>query len=34
MGEAGRLRVEQHFAWSSIADQTIALYRELIDRKK
>ena len=34
MGEAGRRRVEQHFAWSSIADQTIALYRELIDRRK
>ncbi len=31
-GEAGRKRVEQHFAWSNIADQTIALYQELIDR--
>ena len=30
MGEAGRKRVEQHFAWSSIAKQTIALYQELI----
>src|ERR1700722_7517262 len=34
MGDAGRRRVEQHFAWSSIADQTIALYEELIARKK
>jgi starch synthase len=33
MGEAGRKRVEQHFAWSSIADQTIALYQELIAHK-
>lgn len=31
-GEAGRRRVEEKFAWSAIADQTIALYRELIDR--
>ena len=34
MGDAGRKRVEQHFAWSSIADKTIALYQELIARKK
>jgi alpha-maltose-1-phosphate synthase len=34
MGEAGRRRVEQHFAWSSIANQTIALYEELIVRKR
>ena len=33
-GEAGRKRVEQHFAWSSIADQTIALYQELIERTR
>ena len=33
-GEAGRKRVEQHFAWTSIADQTIALYQELIARRK
>ena len=33
MGEAGRRRVEQHFAWSAIADQTIALYRTLLDAK-
>jgi starch synthase len=32
MGDAGRKRVEQHFAWSSIANQTIALYQELIRR--
>ena len=29
-GEAGRKRVEEHFAWSAIADQTIELYRQLI----
>ncbi len=29
-GAAGRRRVEEHFAWSAIADQTIALYRQLI----
>jgi starch synthase len=31
MGEAGRRRVEEKFAWSAIADQTIALYQRLID---
>lgn len=34
MGDAGRRRVEQHFAWSSIADQTIALYQELVASRK
>src|SRR3984885_1997946 len=29
-GEAGRKRVEETFAWSAIADQTIELYRRLI----
>jgi starch synthase len=29
-GEAGRRRVEDKFAWSAIAAQTIALYRQLI----
>ena len=29
-GEAGRRRAEQNFAWSAIADQTIALYRTLV----
>jgi starch synthase len=29
-GEAGRKRVEDTFAWSAIADQTIELYRKLI----
>lgn len=33
-GEAGRRRVEQKFAWTAIADQTIALYRELIAQKR
>jgi starch synthase len=30
MGEAGRKRVEAIFSWTAIADQTIAMYRELI----
>lgn len=30
-GEAGRKRVERQFAWSAIANQTIELYRQLID---
>jgi glycogen synthase len=30
-GEAGRRRVEQKFAWSAIADQTIQLYQRLIE---
>ncbi len=30
-GEAGRLRAEQKFSWSAIADQTIRLYQSLID---
>ncbi len=29
-GEAGRTRAEEKFSWTSIADQTIQLYRELI----
>jgi len=29
-GEAGRKRVEQTFAWTAIADQTIQLYQQLI----
>ncbi|ADW68105.1 glycogen synthase [Granulicella tundricola] len=33
LGEAGRKRVEDHFAWSAIADQTIALYETLIAKK-
>lgn len=32
-GEAGRRRVEQTFAWSAIADQTIELYRKLIRKE-
>ncbi len=31
-GEAGRKRVEEKFAWAAIADQTIALYRQLMKR--
>jgi starch synthase len=30
MGAAGRLRVEEHFAWSSIARQTAQLYGRLV----
>jgi alpha-maltose-1-phosphate synthase len=33
-GDAGRKRVEQVFSWTSIAKQTIALYRELIEEKR
>ena len=33
-GEAGRKRVEETFAWSAIAEQTIALYRGLIARRQ
>jgi starch synthase len=33
-GEAGRKRVEEKFSWTAIADQTIELYRELIDTRK
>jgi starch synthase len=32
-GEAGRNRVEETFAWTAIADQTIELYRKLIGSK-
>ena len=32
-GEAGRKRVEQTFAWSAIADQTIELYQRLIEER-
>ena len=30
MGVASRRRVEDHFAWDSIADRTLALYREIL----
>jgi glycogen synthase len=30
MGHAGRQRVEAHFSWSAIADQTLDLYRSLV----
>ena len=33
-GEAGRRRVEEKFAWSAIADQTIQLYQRLIESHK
>jgi starch synthase len=33
-GEAGRKRVEETFAWSAIADQTIELYRGLMKGSK
>jgi glycogen synthase len=31
MGDAGRRRAIEQFAWSSIADQTVAVYRGLLD---
>ncbi|HEX3681307.1 MAG TPA: glycogen synthase [Bryobacteraceae bacterium] len=33
-GQAGRRRVEQIFSWTAIADQTITLYQQLIERNK
>jgi starch synthase len=33
-GEAGRKRVEETFAWSAIADQTLELYRQLMRTSK
>jgi alpha-maltose-1-phosphate synthase len=33
-GQAGRKRAEEKFSWTSIADQTIALYQSLIEIKK
>ena len=33
-GDAGRKRVEEKFAWSAIADQTIELYKTLIEKHK
>ena len=33
-GAAGRARVEKYFAWSAIADQTIALYETLTTARK
>ncbi|MBV9762580.1 MAG: glycogen synthase [Acidobacteriaceae bacterium] len=33
-GKAGRARVEQVFSWTAIADQTISLYRQLIEQNQ
>jgi starch synthase len=33
-GDAGRKRVEENFSWSAIAEQTIDLYRRLIDGRR
>jgi starch synthase len=32
-GDAGRKRVEEHFSWSAIAEQTIQLYQQLIESR-
>lgn len=32
-GKAGRQRVEDQFSWTAIAEQTVALYRKLIDAR-
>ena len=32
MGEAGRRRVVEQFSWESIAKQTLALYKTLVDQ--
>jgi starch synthase len=29
-GKSGRQRVEQHFSWESIAEQTLSVYRSAI----
>lgn len=34
MGEVGRRRVEEHFSWTSIAAQTIEMYRDLVAARK
>ena len=34
MGAAGRKRVEAEFSWTKIAEQTISLYRQLIEQAK
>ncbi|HWA95920.1 MAG TPA: glycogen synthase [Terracidiphilus sp.] len=34
MGNAGRLRAEQVFSWTAIAQQTVALYEQLVDQCK
>ena len=34
MGRAGRKRVEETFSWTAIAEQTIALYEELVKGRK
>jgi starch synthase len=31
MGQAARARVDAHFSWRAIAEQTLAFYRELLD---
>lgn len=33
-GDAGRKRVEETFSWEAIADQTVDLYRQLIENRK
>ncbi|MDR2748847.1 MAG: glycogen synthase [Bifidobacteriaceae bacterium] len=33
MGEAGRKRVEQHFTWDKIANQTLEVYKAVLDSK-
>jgi starch synthase len=33
-GAAGRKRVEQHFSWDSIAEQTLSVYRSAIQEFK
>ena len=34
MGVAGRRRVEEHFSWTAIAEQTAELYRQLVSRNR
>lgn len=32
-GRNGRRRVEEHFSWAAIAEQTLALYRSLVEKR-
>jgi len=34
MGQAGRRRVEEHFAWSSIARKTLGMYEQLLAERR
>jgi len=33
MGQAGRERAVESFSWASIGEQTLAVYREVLERR-